>query len=69
MKIYPCSFMSETVCYGDLRKQSLIDIWKNNQYFINFRNKEMPNRCVECSHKKNSMGGCKFIDEINFCKV
>lgn len=63
------SFMSETDCYGDLRKQSLLDIWKNNQYFINFRNKEIPNRCLLCSHKKICMGGCKFIEEINFCKV
>lgn len=69
MKMFPCSFMSETDCYGDLRKQSLLDIWKNNQYFINFRNKEIPNRCLQCSHKKNCMGGCKFIEEINFCKV
>lgn len=69
MKMYPCSFMSETNYYGDLREQSLVEIWKNNSYFKNFRNQGLVDRCIGCSHLEVCNGGCKFLDEINFCDI
>ena len=34
MKMYPCSFMANTDYYGDLRKSSLIEIWRNNNFWF-----------------------------------
>lgn len=67
MKMYPCSFMVSSQDFGDLRKNSLIDIWKSHHLFSNFRESSLPSRCISCSHLNVCKGGCKLIDEINFC--
>lgn len=69
MKMYPCSFMCNTNMYGDLRKQSMRDIWLNNTYFQEFRYKIINSNCDGCKFNKICLGGCHFIEEINLCKV
>jgi radical SAM protein with 4Fe4S-binding SPASM domain len=68
MKMYPCSFMIEKGMCGDLRQQSLLDIWQNNKHFKRFREVEKSENCIECKHYKICQGGCRFFPEINFCK-
>lgn len=67
MKMYPCSFMVSRGCYGDLRKESLIDVWRNNEYFRKFRESGLRERCVGCKHTEVCKGGCRLFEEINFC--
>lgn len=67
MKMYPCSFMVSQGGFGDLRKESLIDVWRNNEYFRMFRECGLPERCVGCKHTNVCKGGCKVFEEINFC--
>lgn len=70
LKMYPCSFMASTEFYGDLRKHSLTDIWKNDSYFIHFRNKirQGMEHCHECSHVGICKGGCRYLPAINQCE-
>ena len=67
MKMYPCSFMVSRGCYGDLRNESLIDIWQNNVHFVRFRENELPKKCLGCRHSDVCKGGCRMFEEINFC--
>lgn len=67
MKMYPCSFMADTVMFGDLRKQSMLSIWQENKYFKSFRIIEEPERCFGCQYYKGCKGGCRLFKEINFC--
>lgn len=67
MKMYPCSFMVDKGLYGDLRHNSMIDIWQNNEHFKNFRKDTTPVRCAECSKYETCKGGCRLYPEINFC--
>lgn len=68
MKMYPCSFMVNKDYFGDLRKDSLIDIWQKNRSFIKFRDNSEPNRCKHCKNYTICKGGCRLFDEINFCQ-
>ena len=67
MKMYPCSFMVDKGYCGDLRKESLLDIWQKNVYFLRFRENTQPVRCEACKYSDVCKGGCKMFDEINFC--
>ena len=67
LKMYPCSFMVGKDWYGDLRTQSLIEIWQNNPYFCKYRENVLPLRCQNCLHSTVCKGGCKFLEQINFC--
>ncbi len=67
MKMYPCSFMTRHGYYGDLRKQSILDIWQHNLHFQKYRSKAMPTRCKDCSLYKICKGGCHLYPAINFC--
>ena len=67
MKMYPCSFMVGKDWYGDLRKDSLIDIWQKNEHFVRFREDAMPVKCESCAISEACKGGCRLFDEINFC--
>lgn len=68
MKVYPCSFMVDTDQYGDLRKSSLKEIWKESAAFRSFREKVLGNNCQKCDYSKICNGGCLFLPEINMCK-
>lgn len=65
--MYPCSFMINTEMRGDLRKESLLDIWRNNVHFIAMRQSRLRDSCRDCCLKADCKGGCNFLPEINFC--
>ena len=67
LKMYPCSFMIGKEHYGDLRKESLLKIWQNNELFKQFRQDDTPSRCVGCQDFELCRGGCRLFKEINFC--
>lgn len=69
MKMYPCSFMIEKDWYGNLKNQSMTDIWQNNYFFQIFRENTLPIRCQGCLHSAVCRGGCRFLEQINFCKA
>lgn len=68
MKMYPCSFMVGNGDCGDLRKSSLLEIWKKNKIFSQYRNDVVPDRCKECLIFNKCKGGCHLYPNINFCK-
>ena len=67
MKMYPCSFMAGKGYCGDLRKNTLLEIWQENEYFKRFRSDDAPEHCVGCGHYKECRGGCRLFEKINFC--
>ncbi len=67
MKMYPCSFMVATDKYGDLRENSLREIWQSSLAFKAFRERLLVNHCPECKFHKLCNGGCVFLPEINMC--
>ena len=67
MKMYPCSFMTGTNRYGDLREHSLLDIWRENESFRSFRKELEGKSCPDCKFADICMGGCHFIPTINQC--
>lgn len=67
MRMFPCSFMANTESYGDLRKQSMLSIWQENEAFKRFRIVELQERCKACNYQIDCKGGCRLYDEINFC--
>ena len=67
LKMYPCSFMVGNRACGDLRKDSLIDVWQNNALFRQFRDETLPERCGSCRFSNVCKGGCRLFEEINFC--
>lgn len=67
MKMYPCSFMVGKNWCGDLRKESLIDIWQKNKHFRKFRDNALSVKCSGCQYADVCKGGCRLFEEINFC--
>lgn len=67
MKMYPCSFMVGKGWYGDLRRESLLDIWQKNEYFQQYRLELVPERCIGCRIYNLCKGGCHLYPSINFC--
>lgn len=67
MRMYPCSFMINTDQYGDLKKETIEHIWKNNHNFTNHRMKIKNHTCSFCQHSELCNGGCVFLPEINLC--
>jgi radical SAM protein with 4Fe4S-binding SPASM domain len=67
LRMMPCSFMTNTDWYGDLRTNGMLDIWQNNPYFKKYRNNILNNGCSSCSFQKTCMGGCPFIEELSQC--
>jgi len=68
MKMYPCSFMANTAQYGDLKKESLLDIWQRHPAFVRHREAIQHNTCIGCKHQPVCKGGCVFMPEINHCE-
>ena len=67
LRMYPCSFMVNTNSFGDLRQNSIIEIWKENKSFIEQRNNILNNSCKFCSFEPECKGGCPFMKDINLC--
>lgn len=68
LMMYPCSFMANTDMRGDLRKESLLDIWRYNEFFNAMRQSKMRSGCRDCALKADCKGGCNFLPEINLCE-
>jgi radical SAM protein with 4Fe4S-binding SPASM domain len=55
--VYPCTFLPITI--GNIREQSLIDIWRNSPILRELRNRELlKGECGACNYK-NTCGGCR----------
>lgn len=67
LKMYPCSFMVELGLYGNLREQSLLEIWQQNEHFQSFRSDKLHERCEGCQFSETCRGGCRLYPNINFC--
>ncbi|MDD2215696.1 MAG: radical SAM protein [Eubacteriales bacterium] len=67
LKMYPCSFMSGTEAYGDLRERTMLEIWQENEAFKRFRLDAPDVSCNGCDHWRMCKGGCRLYKEINFC--
>ncbi len=67
LRMLPCSFMTNTDWFGDLRKESMKHIWQNNEYFKKYRDRIVNNGCGSCSLQSVCMGGCPFIEELSLC--
>ncbi len=67
MKMYPCSFMINTKLFGDLRKESMIEIWQSHPAFVKHRESIRHNSCTCCKFQVVCKGGCLFMPEINQC--
>lgn len=67
LKMYPCSFMSGSRMHGDLKKDSILKIWNENESFKAFRAKSLTRRCSDCCLSTDCQGGCMFLPEINLC--
>lgn len=68
LRMYPCSFMVNTHLFGDLKSQSLIDIWHNHPAFVTHRERIKNNSCSTCKVQNLCNGGCVFFPEINQCR-
>jgi radical SAM protein with 4Fe4S-binding SPASM domain len=72
LKMYPCSFMSfmiNTENFGDLRANSILEIWQYNESFVVHRNKILNNYCSDCCFRTECKGGCRFLECINLCSI
>jgi len=67
LRMMPCSVMTNTDWYGNLKLESMLDIWQENIYFKKYRNNIFNNGCTSCSFQKTCMGGCPFIKELSQC--
>lgn len=67
LRMMPCSFMTNTDWYGDLRTTRMLDIWQHNPYFKKYRGNILNNGCTSCAFQKTCMGGCPFIEELSQC--
>jgi radical SAM protein with 4Fe4S-binding SPASM domain len=67
LKMYPCSFMVGSDTFGNLRKESMKEIWTENKAFIEQRKQYGGDTaCMNCSMKSICQGGCRFLPEINW---
>jgi radical SAM protein with 4Fe4S-binding SPASM domain len=55
--VVPCSVLREFVC-GNLRNDSLADIFNNSSTYGYLRGLEMPEQCAGCSYLTYCRGGC-----------
>ncbi|MCB0479548.1 MAG: radical SAM protein [Crocinitomicaceae bacterium] len=67
LRMMPCSFMTNTDWFGDLREDSMLSIWQDNRFFQKYRGRIINNGCNSCSMQSVCMGGCPFIEELSLC--
>jgi len=54
--VYPCTFLPIKV--GNIREQSLTDIWRNSKVLRELRERKLEGKCGECSFR-GTCGGCR----------
>jgi radical SAM protein with 4Fe4S-binding SPASM domain len=57
--VYPCSFLKEKFCSGNIREQSLKDIWIYSAKLQILRALAGNSTCKECNHFESCRGGCR----------
>lgn len=59
--VYPCSFLNyEELMCGNIKNESLLNIWKNSEILRKFRNiDKLEGKCGICEYKNNCQGGCR----------
>ena len=63
--IKPCGYFSEKI--GNVRKDSIRDVWNNNAFLCNFRALErLDERCMRCEYLAMCGGGCRAAAYENF---
>lgn len=68
LDVLPCSFYDK-INAEKLYNKSLLDIWNNNDLFVNHRKKLKFNNCANFCDKYNDChGGCPIYDINNICK-
>jgi radical SAM protein with 4Fe4S-binding SPASM domain len=67
LRMFPCSFMSNTDWFGNLRTENMHEIWSHNTHFLKYRNNILHNGCSSCKFQSQCMGGCPFIEELSQC--
>jgi radical SAM protein with 4Fe4S-binding SPASM domain len=65
LNMVPCSFVNKDSRRISLNDMSMIDVWKNSEIFVDFRNRIKTKNC-DCKFWNNCHGGCPCFD-INFC--
>lgn len=68
--VSPTGFLKDTMSAGNLRQQTLKQIWDAGTSFVQFRNFTGNSQCAHCSYFVNCRGGCRaralFMDgDIN----
>lgn len=69
MKMYPCSFMIDSIEGISILSNPMNDIWKNDINFKNIRNRLRRNECANCTKYEDCLGGCPVFDKINICRI
>jgi len=54
--VYPCTFLPIKV--GNIREQSLTEIWRNSKVLKELRERKLEGKCGECSFR-GTCGGCR----------
>lgn len=57
--VAPSGFISDLMPCGNIRKNSLYDIWNSSQVFKSFRSNSGDKRCRACPHYEYCRGGCR----------
>jgi len=58
-KVLPCSLIGGGIPPGELRKESLRDIWRDGAGFMRIRALETPGTCRDCRALDTCSGGCR----------
>lgn len=67
MKMYPCSFLSNRSVGIPIIGENILETWRDNLAFTQFRKLLTTNNCTDCSAIKDCYGGCPIFKEINLC--
>ena len=67
LRMFPCSFMTNTNWFGSLKDKPMKEIWAEGEFFQKYRNRIINNGCNSCSLQSVCMGGCPFIEELSLC--
>jgi pyrroloquinoline quinone biosynthesis protein E len=75
-EVMPCSAMG--LSGGNIRDQSLADIWENSPLFNSMRREDsLPDVCRSCKYLPSCFGGCKALTNFKngkftrdiYCKI
>lgn len=65
LTMYPCSFIQNSHCAGNLHTQTIEEVW-TSKGFDTFRQIQQ-NACLACHKRDLCLGGCPELKMINLC--